>query len=63
MELMEPWLEVTVVTPTHYIGPIMELITSRRGELRNIEYIQSVSSKTDDDFSSEIDSALSLIHI
>jgi GTP-binding protein LepA len=49
MELKEPWLEVTVVTPTHYIGPIMELITSRRGELRNIEYIQSVSSKTDDD--------------
>mgnify|MGYP001157171513 FL=1 len=49
MELMEPWLEVTVVTPTQYIGAIMELITSRRGELRNIEYIQSISSTTDDD--------------
>tara|TARA_B100001142_G_C14337617_1_gene656537 strand:- start:957 stop:2780 length:1824 start_codon:yes stop_codon:yes gene_type:complete len=49
MELMEPWLEVTVVTPTQYIGPIMELITSRRGELRNIEYIQSISTTTDDD--------------
>ena len=45
MELREPWLDVTVVTPTQYIGPIMELITARRGELKNIEYIQTVSSK------------------
>jgi GTP-binding protein LepA len=35
----EPWMEISIFTPAEYIGPIMELITSRRGEYKNTEYL------------------------
>jgi len=35
----EPWMEISIFTPAEYIGPIMELVTSRRGEYRNTEYL------------------------
>ncbi|HEX2141868.1 MAG TPA: translation elongation factor 4 [Candidatus Limnocylindria bacterium] len=38
-EISEPWVSVQVITPTDYIGPIMELATGRRGELKNMEYL------------------------
>ena len=33
-EIREPWVRLSVVTPSTYIGPLMELSTNRRGELR-----------------------------
>ncbi len=38
-EVREPWAEVTMVTPSEYIGPVMELVTGRRGIQKNMEYL------------------------
>src|SRR5256884_2426848 len=35
----EPYVTVTVLTPTEYIGPIMELCQQRRGEMSRMEYL------------------------
>jgi len=35
----EPWMEISVVTPTRYIGPIMELVTTRRGSYEKMDYL------------------------
>jgi GTP-binding protein LepA len=35
----EPWMEISVVTPTRYIGPIMELVTARRGSYKKMDYL------------------------
>jgi GTP-binding protein LepA len=37
--IAEPWVRVDVVTPTSYIGPLMELATNRRGSFENLEYL------------------------
>ena len=39
-EIQEPWLELSIVCPANYIGAVMELVTSRRGEFRRMEYLQ-----------------------
>jgi GTP-binding protein LepA len=38
-EIYEPWMQISVVSPTTYIGTIMELVTGRRGEYQKMEYI------------------------
>ncbi|MCZ7571979.1 MAG: translation elongation factor 4 [Ardenticatenaceae bacterium] len=38
-EIREPWMEIQVWTPSDYIGPIMDLVTSRRGVFRKMEYL------------------------
>ena len=38
-EIREPWVKVNVITPTSYIGPLMELATDRRGTFQNMEYV------------------------
>ena len=35
----EPWVNLSVVTPSNYIGPLMELSTNRRGTFKNMEYL------------------------
>jgi GTP-binding protein LepA len=35
----EPYVTVTVLTPSEYIGPIMELCQQRRGEMARMEYL------------------------
>jgi GTP-binding protein LepA len=35
----EPWVRVAVVTPTTYIGPLMELSTNHRGGFLGMEYL------------------------
>ena len=35
----EPWVKLSVVTPSGYIGPLMELSTNRRGAFVNMEYL------------------------
>ncbi len=38
-EIREPWVEISVITPTDYIGTIMDLVTRRRGEFKNQEHL------------------------
>jgi len=40
-EIREPWVEILIITPTDYIGTIMDLVTRRRGEFKNQEYLDS----------------------
>ncbi|MBI2863286.1 MAG: elongation factor 4 [Chloroflexi bacterium] len=47
LEIREPWVNITVVAPSRYIGPIMELVTSRRGKFNRMEYLDSVASGSD----------------
>jgi len=38
-EIEEPWMYLSIYTPKEYIGPIMELVTRRRGEPEGLEYL------------------------
>jgi GTP-binding protein LepA len=38
VEIREPWMNIEVITPTDYYGPIMDLVTKRRGEFKGQEY-------------------------
>ena len=40
-EMREPWMKIQIYSPKDYIGPIMELVTKRRGMSENMEYIDS----------------------
>jgi len=35
----EPFVTVTLLTPTEYVGPLMELAQARRGEMKKMEYL------------------------
>ncbi len=36
----EPVMDISIFTPSRYIGAIMDLVTSRRGVFRNMQYIE-----------------------
>jgi GTP-binding protein LepA len=38
-EIREPWMQIVLLTPKEYIGPLMELATARRGEFEKMEYL------------------------
>ncbi len=38
-EILEPWVKLGIVTPTTYIGTLMELAKNRRGTFVNMEYL------------------------
>ena len=38
-EIFEPWMSVNILTPSEYIGPIMEIATQRRALSKDIKYI------------------------
>jgi GTP-binding protein LepA len=38
----EPWVDLSIVTPSTYIGTLMELSTNRRGTFRSMEYLDPV---------------------
>ncbi len=38
VEIREPWMTIEIITPTEYYGPIMELVTGRRGIYKSQEY-------------------------
>ncbi|MBL8077139.1 MAG: elongation factor 4 [Anaerolineales bacterium] len=38
VEIREPWMTIEIITPTEYYGPIMELVTKRRGTFIKQEY-------------------------
>jgi GTP-binding protein LepA len=37
-EIREPWMTIEIITPTDYYGPIMDLVTKRRGIFKQQEY-------------------------
>ncbi len=42
--IFEPWVNITIISPSRYIGGIMELVTLRRGEYVKMEYLQAAQS-------------------
>jgi len=48
-EILEPWVNITIVSPARYIGVIMELVTGKRGEYKKIEYLESIGAKNSSD--------------
>ncbi len=38
VEVREPWMNIEIITPTDYYGPIMDLVTKRRGIFKQQEY-------------------------
>ena len=38
-DIAEPWVAVQVITPTEYVGAVMELATSRRATIDTMEYL------------------------
>ncbi|MDQ3553240.1 MAG: translation elongation factor 4 [Chloroflexota bacterium] len=39
--IAEPWVRATVVTPSSYIGTLIELATGHRGSFENMEYLDA----------------------
>lgn len=40
-QVEEPWCDLRIFTPAEYIGAIMDLVTKRRGELRNQSWLDT----------------------
>ena len=40
-EIREPWVKLEIVTPSTYIGVVMELISNRRGIFKTIDYLEA----------------------
>lgn len=38
-KVLEPWMQLTIWSPDTYIGPIMEIVTKRRGIYKHMEYL------------------------
>ena len=38
-EIREPWMRVTIIVPTSYVGPIMDLAQNKRGTLMDMSYV------------------------
>jgi len=40
-QVEEPWMQIQIFTPAEYIGPVMDLVTKRRGEVKKMEYLDA----------------------
>ena len=40
-ETREPWLNLTVLVPSRYLGTVMDLLNNRRGHYRKMEYLEA----------------------
>jgi GTP-binding protein LepA len=38
-EIREPWLDISIIAPARYIGAVMDLVTGRRGNYRELIYL------------------------
>jgi GTP-binding protein LepA len=38
-DITEPFVRAMILTPSEYVGPIMELVTTKRGEMGNMSYL------------------------
>jgi GTP-binding protein LepA len=39
LEIREPWMRTTIIVPTNYVGPIMDLAQNKRGTLVDMSYV------------------------
>ena len=39
IEIEEPWMHIQIFTPKEFIGAVMDLVTTRRGEFDKMEYL------------------------
>jgi GTP-binding protein LepA len=39
IDITEPYVRAMILTPSEYVGPIMELVTTKRGEMGNMSYL------------------------
>lgn len=44
-QIEEPWLQVSILTPSRFVGPMMELINARRGVFKRTEYLDSSGAR------------------
>lgn len=40
-KIEEPWMDISIFSPSRYIGTIMELVTTRRGTYKDLKYIEA----------------------
>jgi GTP-binding protein LepA len=40
-KIEEPWMDISIFTPSRYIGTIMDLVTTRRGAYKDLKYIEA----------------------
>ncbi|HYA99427.1 MAG TPA: elongation factor 4, partial [Ktedonobacteraceae bacterium] len=40
-KIEEPWMDISIFSPTRYIGTIMDLVTTRRGAFKEMKYIEA----------------------
>lgn len=41
-EIREPWIKLEILSPSEYIGSIMELLANRRGFYKDVEYLSEL---------------------
>ncbi len=40
-KIEEPWMDISIFTPSRYIGTIMELVIAKRGMMKELKYIEA----------------------
>jgi GTP-binding protein LepA len=40
-DIREPWLDISIIVPSRFIGAVMELVTGRRGAYREMVYLDA----------------------
>ena len=40
-QIEEPWMQIQIFTPADFIGPVMDLVVKRRGEMVKMEYLDT----------------------
>ncbi|MFA7296984.1 MAG: translation elongation factor 4 [Dehalococcoidia bacterium] len=60
-DVREPWMQLTVTSPARYLGPIMELVTGRRGRFDKVDYIDKTGDAGDQRVVAEYHAPLSEI--
>jgi GTP-binding protein LepA len=40
-EIAEPYMDISIFTPSRYIGTIMDLVTTKRGTYKDLKYLES----------------------
>jgi GTP-binding protein LepA len=40
-QIEEPWMQIQIFTPAEFVGPVMDLVVKRRGELKKMEYLDA----------------------
>jgi GTP-binding protein LepA len=40
-KIEEPWMDISIFSPSRYIGTIMDLVTTRRGAFKEMKYIEA----------------------